>query len=267
MRKGEMLADGEVMSFSPMAMLFMDASTGDDSPAIRVVDGTGAAAGHRPGFCYDGTRADLRDAATKAYEERSARLSRRDAPVPSSRQPTRDELEAAAAAAYEARNGAGLGDSDNLDAQTRGSRKVVISNANLSSGALRAQKEMKKRRDELEAIGHTVTARWVDNQHADDTAVTHAKEDIEDIESADVFLAFTEPERKYVAYAARGGRHVELGVALALDKRVLVVGYRENVFVWLPKIEFFKDWPDALKALGKRTRSKARKVSEQEATL
>lgn len=40
-------------------------------------------------------------------------------------------------------------------------------------------------------------------------------------------------------WAARGGRHVEFGVAVASCKRLVVIGPRENIFHHLPRVEVF----------------------------
>jgi hypothetical protein len=50
---------------------------------------------------------------------------------------------------------------------------------------------------------------------------------------------------------ARGGRHVELGLALCDGQRTIVVGHRENVFHWLPQIEFYNDWDECLHELAR----------------
>lgn len=121
-------------------------------------------------------------------------------------------------------------------------------------------------RAELEMLGHNVTSRWLNGDHQISDAGTpigesgealvegddgsnselaarlrehFAQEDIADIERSDVFIAFTEPPR---STASRGGRHVELGFALALNMPVYVVGHRENVFCWLPEVKFFESW-------------------------
>lgn len=54
----------------------------------------------------------------------------------------------------------------------------------------------------------------------------------------------------------RGGRHVEIGVALMLASgccgwthRVIVVGHRENVFHSLPEVEFYPTWDECLAVL------------------
>lgn len=113
-------------------------------------------------------------------------------------------------------------------------------------------------RDVIQTLGGEVTSRWLNGNHqrADDgTAIRddgtsihgaddemHARfalEDMEDVQRADVLIAFTETPR---VSTSRGGRHVELGLALAWQKRVIVVGPRENVFCWLPQVKHFDSW-------------------------
>lgn len=66
-----------------------------------------------------------------------------------------------------------------------------------------------------------------------------AQDDWEDVSTADIVISFTEPPR---SNASRGGRHVEFGIALAKGSRVMVVGFRENIFHWLPRVEFYSEW-------------------------
>ena len=95
----------------------------------------------------------------------------------------------------------------------------------------------------LNASWHGVTSRWLRGAHeAKDATLTEAeaagwaKYDLEDIDTADAVIAFTEaPDNPH----GRGGRHVELGYAIAKDKRILVVGHRENIFCNLPEVLFF----------------------------
>lgn len=54
-----------------------------------------------------------------------------------------------------------------------------------------------------------------------------AQQDIKEIRQADIFVLFTEPVS---SPAGRGGRFVELGIALSLGKKVIIVGYLENMF-------------------------------------
>lgn len=123
-------------------------------------------------------------------------------------------------------------------------------------------------RDQLRALGHHVQARWLDGEHqisdsgtpignqgealveGDDGGTSaeacalrakFAQDDWEDVNAAEVVICFTEPPR---SNASRGGRHVELGIALANRALVVVVGYRENIFCWLPQVQFFKTWEE-----------------------
>jgi hypothetical protein len=106
----------------------------------------------------------------------------------------------------------------------------------------------------IERRGHTVTSRWILGEHEDkdDSATfemmsTWAAEDIADIKAADVLLAIT--EEPGAAVGGRGGRHVELGVALALGLTVLVVGPAEHIFHIAPGVEAFSSTGDALDVL------------------
>lgn len=115
-------------------------------------------------------------------------------------------------------------------------------------------------RTDLEAAGHLVTSRWLAGAHQWDPlaagiespetametipieAVRFATDDVEDVAAAELLIAFTERPRANLA--SRGGRHVELGLALAWGKPVVIVGPRENVFCTLPGIIHHDTWPD-----------------------
>lgn len=117
--------------------------------------------------------------------------------------------------------------------------------------------ELQTYRAELEAAGHIVTSRWINGDHQIDDAglslqakeaerIRFAQEDRDDLLCADCVISFTEAPR---SSNSRGGRHVEHGMALAVGKRVIVVGHRENVFHCLPEVEFFRTWQEALRAI------------------
>lgn len=111
---------------------------------------------------------------------------------------------------------------------------------------------------ELRDLGIEVTSRWLLGLH--DTppegvapeGVEHwrwcAEDDIADVDAADVLVALTEPEGNVVG-RGRGGRHVELGYAIARGKAVIVVAHRENVFCCLPQITFAPSWGEAVDCL------------------
>jgi hypothetical protein len=118
--------------------------------------------------------------------------------------------------------------------------------------------EMQTYAKDLERLGHTVTSRWIHGDHelraaghaeSDRVAALWAFEDYEDLLAATCCLSFTEPPAP-IEGRARGGRHVEFGLALAHQKRCVVVGYRENVFHWLAAVEFYPSWEDCMATLG-----------------
>jgi nucleoside 2-deoxyribosyltransferase len=57
--------------------------------------------------------------------------------------------------------------------------------------------------------------------------------DLEDIDAADVVVVFS-PKKAFCN--STGGRHVEFGYALGTKKPLILVGFRENVFHWNPKV-------------------------------
>lgn len=99
-----------------------------------------------------------------------------------------------------------------------------------------------------------VTSRWLFGSHDvpsesgmdRETKARFAIEDLDDIDRADVLVAFTEPEG---AGPARGGRHVETGYAIGAGIPVLVVGPIENVFHAIPENTVVETWPEALRLL------------------
>ena len=145
------------------------------------------------------------------------------------------------------------------------------------------REELCRYRDTLRAMGHDVQARWLDGKHQisdkgqpigdhgeaiveghdasqrnAELRAKFAQDDFEDVTGADAVISFTEPPR---SQANRGGRHVEYGVALALGKRLLVVGHRENLFHWLPQAEFYET-PEAAFASCPNARPHGERVSD-----
>ena len=112
--------------------------------------------------------------------------------------------------------------------------------------------------EDLQRAGHTVVSSWLDGHHesqdlvgTDDEKATWAIADLLDLRKAHLLIAFTEDPR---GIPTRGGRHVELGYALALRDTceypsIAIVGPRENVFCCLPYVAQFDTWADALKQI------------------
>ena len=117
--------------------------------------------------------------------------------------------------------------------------------------------EMQGVRDVLTVFGHEITSRWIDLHGGDQLESTTSAQlnshpeavaefglhDIEDIEAADTVISFT------AGGGGKGGRHVEFGYGLALMKRMIIVGPRENVFHTLPCVKHYPDWPRLAAAL------------------
>jgi hypothetical protein len=109
--------------------------------------------------------------------------------------------------------------------------------------------ELNQYRIELEAMGITVTSRWLLGGHEwtgtpeegipREVQARFAHEDRTDIMLADTVICFTESSG---AGPARGGRHVEAGMAYAWQKQIIVVGGIENVFYALPEMIHAESW-------------------------
>lgn len=119
------------------------------------------------------------------------------------------------------------------------------------------REEMLSYAEDIWAMGHTVTSRWINGSHQVDNAglstqadpeerERFAREDLEDLLRCDICISFTEEPR---TSNSRGGRHVEFGIAYAKNKTCIVVGPRENVFHCLPKAHVYDEWPDVANKL------------------
>lgn len=122
--------------------------------------------------------------------------------------------------------------------------------------------ELNMHRQRLESMGHEITSRWLTQHQAldlndpsarysDADRLMFATHDFRDVKKAEGLIAFTEdPQDSTAVGGRRGGRHVELGLALAWGMRTFVCGYRENVFCYLPPIVFCPSFDEVCAALG-----------------
>lgn len=126
---------------------------------------------------------------------------------------------------------------------------------------------------DLTALGWEVQARWLAGEHqwggaaaaaakqyevdgvTPPEAVRFAIDDWEDLTRADLMIHFPEdlrgvahPTTGQLVSAARGGNHVEFGIALGRNIPVITVGFRQNVFHLLPQVTFFPTWAELLDA-------------------
>lgn len=65
-----------------------------------------------------------------------------------------------------------------------------------------------------------------------------SRQDVADIKHSDVLVLFTQPVG---SMNSGGGRHTELGLAIAWEKKIVVCGPRETVFCYFPGIEVVED--------------------------
>jgi hypothetical protein len=115
--------------------------------------------------------------------------------------------------------------------------------------------DLNRYRADLEALGFEVTSRWLTvagrssaGGLGEDEWRRLAVVDQEDVLAADTVVCFSED----AGSGGNGGRHVELGMALALGKQVVVVGRREHIFHRLPEVTVVESWPEALSLLARR---------------
>lgn len=143
------------------------------------------------------------------------------------------------------------------------------------AGRYSRREELCAYKRQLVSLGHTVSSRWLNGNHQiDDEGLSveakaeertrFALEDWFDLLAAECCIAFTEPPR---GTSSRGGRHVELGAALALEQIVYVVGHRENVFCCLPQVRFHEEWESCLGAIEDRDYQKQGVTVQPSGTL
>jgi hypothetical protein len=124
------------------------------------------------------------------------------------------------------------------------------------AGRFSRNKELARYRDELEEVipEAYVTSRWIDchpdivggqktsatpEQLADDPDEfwKFGKHDIEDLDCSETIVSFTD-----TIGGGKGGRHFEHGYAIATEKRIVLIGPRENIFHCHPYTEVFPTW-------------------------
>jgi hypothetical protein len=99
------------------------------------------------------------------------------------------------------------------------------------------------RKAELRALAKSLlphrihsTARWLDESDDQETDPRHMERgavlDVGDILACQVFVVFHGRHE----FNARGGKHAELGTAIAYEKPIILVGEREHVMHWHPLV-------------------------------
>lgn len=132
--------------------------------------------------------------------------------------------------------------------------KIYLASRYSNNGAMRDVRSI------LHANDHRVTSRWIDchpdvvgdfsesfnaeflNSYPDKCAPL-GQHDIDDLVAADCMISFT-------GSGGKGGRHIEFGYGLALGKRMIIVGPRENIFHTLKTVEHFLTWSEFVAGSG-----------------
>lgn len=116
----------------------------------------------------------------------------------------------------------------------------------------------------LERAGHACSSGWLRETHPitpgtvgaaleqpGDYLLKHIDGDITDVVNSDALILFTEAFMKDIGIKppyATGGRHVETGIALAMQIPVIVLGEPENIF-HRAGVSLVPTWDGATKAL------------------
>jgi nucleoside 2-deoxyribosyltransferase len=96
--------------------------------------------------------------------------------------------------------------------------------------------------------GHEITSRWLEEDFSKSPQYTEtdktgiASVDVEDVHLADALVMIPSPRR------IPGGKFVEAGVAIGTNKRVFVLGHRENMLMWHPLVSAWASVEDFLKS-------------------
>ena len=125
------------------------------------------------------------------------------------------------------------------------------------AGKWKEREKVKSIMDMFEARGHTITCDWtkhiapenIDKDHdwAQNGHKTYAEEDLEGVRNCDVLVAYIpDPDICYK------GAWVEVGIALGLDKKVIIIGKGiATVFLGLPNIVVVDYKEEALEFINK----------------
>lgn len=93
---------------------------------------------------------------------------------------------------------------------------------------------MRHLRTRLQKLGYVVTSRWLEEDPENHgISSLYAERDIADIVNSDTVIVYNP-----AAYerSGTGGRHVELGIAIATKKLVIIFGRPTNVFHLAPGV-------------------------------
>lgn len=109
--------------------------------------------------------------------------------------------------------------------------------------ATQKQENARPVRDAIVSAGHIVLSSWIDKEGyaslggGDEHRMAASIMCEREVYYCDELAVVSEPDGSLV----RGGKHRETGMALAQEKKIRVIGNRENVFHWHPLVTVWSD--------------------------
>ena len=128
-----------------------------------------------------------------------------------------------------------------LDVESRGPSKLLRRHETkvYLSARFDRQEELREYAEILLQKGVEVISRWLwmPAAYLASWEFKHicAQMDLEDVQNSDIVVSFTgDPDK-----TSMGGRHVEFGIGLVLNKRMIIIGECENVFHFMKDVEVY----------------------------
>jgi hypothetical protein len=118
------------------------------------------------------------------------------------------------------------------------------------AASYRRKEQIRAAADYLESIGVEIISDWHKEIYSPIIDIRDlsyrtnqgvAVKDCKQVQQCDTLIFWSEDPN---VQPPRGGRHVEFGIALALGKRIIIVGKRENIFHFLPQVNFIEHVED-----------------------
>jgi len=95
-----------------------------------------------------------------------------------------------------------------------------------------------------------VCSSWIHTKEKEEKVTEHRKsvialQEIKEVKEANTIICFTEARDEHTT----AGHHIEYGIAVGANKKLIVVGERSTVFYFLPQVHQFNDWPEFMETI------------------
>jgi nucleoside 2-deoxyribosyltransferase len=126
---------------------------------------------------------------------------------------------------------------------------MMVTNVYLAAGYDQQERMRGYRKIMEDRRNFIITSRWIDVKESNpmqdaaiaadqELAANRCRVDLDDIDRAEIFVMFTDTP------STSGGRHTELGYAIARERVIFIVGPRENIFQAGEGVIHFATWDD-----------------------